>query len=113
MRLKGDTTVNACLDSQLERENTLKGKSSTAVKSNSIVVPIVESTTTSTPPCTLTQKQTINKAKKLVKKSITEDIIDKWNGKVRKLVMQGDFASLLIEKKTMCHMAEYCQKSTP
>ena len=99
MRLKGDTTVNACLDSQLERENTWKGKSSTAVKSNSIVVPIVESTTTSTPPCTLTQKQTINKAKKLVKKSITEDIIDKWNGKVRKLVMQGDFASLLIEEK--------------
>ena len=35
----------------------------------------------------------------LVKKSITEDIKDTWNGKVKKLLMQGDFASLLIEEK--------------
>ena len=99
MRLKGDTTVNACLDSQIERENAWKGKSSTAVKSNSIIAPYVESTTTQTQPSTLTQRQTISKAKKLVKKAINEDIKDKWDAKVKTLAMQGDFAGLLIEEK--------------
>ena len=40
MRLKADSIVNACLDSQLERENTWRGKSSTAVKSHSIIKPL-------------------------------------------------------------------------
>ena len=85
MRLKGDTTVNACLDSQIERENAWKGKSSTAVKSNSIIAPYVESTTTQTLPSTLTQRQTISKAKKVVKKAINEDVKDKWQSIARKV----------------------------
>ena len=46
-----------------------------------------------------TRKQDIDKVKKVVKKSINEDIRVKWNSKVRMLTMQGDFAELLIEEQ--------------
>ena len=38
MRMKGDATVNACIDSKIEREKCWKKKSSTTVKSSRILV---------------------------------------------------------------------------
>ena len=99
MRMKGDVTVNACLDSQLERESTWKSKSLMVVRSNRIIVPIVENNTPPIQLQTLTTNQTINKAKKLVKKTFNADVKDQWDGKVKSLLMQGDFESLLIEEK--------------
>lgn len=39
------------------------------------------------------------KAKREVKKSVSEEIKERWNCKVRKLTMQGDFTGLLIEEE--------------
>ena len=46
MKTKGDITVNKCISSKLERESQWKRKSSTAVKSNQIVAPIVDNMST-------------------------------------------------------------------
>ena len=45
-------------------------------------------------------KQCIHRNKIILKKTISEEIEDTWNNKVRKLTMQGDFTSLLIEEDT-------------
>ena len=42
----------------------------------------------------------INKAKTEIKKSIQEETTNTWNNKVKKLTIQGEFASLLIEEET-------------
>ena len=41
----------------------------------------------------------IPKAKQTTKQSIQEFTLEQWNSKVEKLIMQGDFAKLLIEEK--------------
>ena len=41
-----------------------------------------------------------NKAKKEIQKSIQEETKAMWNSKVKKLTLQGEFASLLIEENT-------------
>ena len=99
MRMKGDATVNACLDSQLEREGTWKNKTSTAVKSQTLIAPIVKNSKTPKQPLTITRKQTMNTAKKLLKKTVAEDVKEKWDNRVRQLTMQGDFTSILMEEK--------------
>ena len=45
------------------------------------------------------QKKHINQAKKEVKISIQAEVKEKWDNKVKKLVMQGNFAKLLLEEK--------------
>ena len=46
-----------------------------------------------------TLRQSISLAKPAVKLSVQETVKDAWNNKVRKLTMQGEFVSLLIEEK--------------
>ena len=99
MRMKGDETVNACIDSQLERESTWRNKSSTAVKSNTLIAPIVENTIPIIPSNSTTRTQIINRAKKVLKKTINEDVKDKWDTKIQSLTMQVNFTELLIEEK--------------
>ena len=101
MRMKGDTTVNACIDSKLERETKWSKKSSTSAKSQDLIATIVENNNLEARqdrPTTL--KQRINRNKIMLKKTISEEIKDTWNNKVRKLTMQGDFTNLLIEEET-------------
>ena len=44
-------------------------------------------------------KHKIRKAKIAVKRSINEEVKEKWNNCVKKLTLQGDFTKLLIEEK--------------
>ena len=112
MRLKGDATVNACLASQIEIESTWKNKSSTAVKSQNFIAPIVENSQNPTKSLIITSKKTINAAKKLLKKTISEDVKDKWDTRVRLLTMQGDFTNLLIEEKECVTWQSIARKVT-
>ena len=91
--MNGDSTVNTCMESKLERESQWRRKSSTAVPSNSIVAQVVANTSR------IRYKQSMGKAKREVKKSVSEEIKERWNQKVRKLTMQGDFTGLLIEEE--------------
>ena len=83
MRMKGKPTINACLDSQLERESTWKIKASTAVKCHILIAPIVENSKNRKQTLTFTSKQTVNTANKLQKKTIHEDDKQKWDTRVR------------------------------
>ena len=42
----------------------------------------------------------MNIVKKAVKRSIQEDILNKWNTKVEQLTLQGEFTKLLIEEQS-------------
>jgi hypothetical protein len=99
MRLKGDQTVQACINSKLERESNETQKSSTIVKSSQMIAGIVNTNQTSTMSYGTTLRQNITFAKRAVKLSVQEEVKEAWNNKVRKLTMQGEFANLLIEEK--------------
>jgi hypothetical protein len=99
MRLRGDITVNTCIDSKLERERLWTNKSSTAVKSDNLTAHIVESAMAAREFQGYTYKQTKTTAKIKVSKSISEEIKEKWKNKIEPLAMQGDFAKLLQEEK--------------
>ena len=99
MRLRGDITVNTCIDSKLERERLWTKKSSTAVRSDNLTAPIVESALAAREIQGYTTKQTITTAKRKVYKSISEEIKENWKNKIEPLAMQGDFAKLLQEEK--------------
>ena len=99
MRLKRDPVVNACIDSKIERESTWKRKSSTAVKCDHLVAPVVENSLRPATSQVFTNSQSTNRAKGALKKTINEEIKIKWNARVQKLTMQGDFVNLLIEEE--------------
>ena len=99
MRMKGDETVNACIDSKIEREGNWSRKSSTIVKSQDIIAKLVKTNKIVTMSSVTTLKRNILAAKKAVKKSVSEDIMEKWNDKVKLLTMQGDFLGLLAEEQ--------------
>ena len=82
MRLRGDTTVNQCIESKLERERLWTKKSSTAVRSDKLTAPIVESALAARVTQGVTYKQTINIAKRKVSKSISEEVKENWKTKI-------------------------------
>ena len=99
MRLKRDPVVNACIDSKIERESTWRRKSSTAVKCDQIVAPVVKNSVRPATSQASTNVQSTKRAKGALKKTINEEIKTKWNTTVRQLTMQGDFANLLIQEE--------------
>ena len=99
MRMKGDKNVNVCLDSKLKREKKWKKKSSTAVKVNNMIVNLVENGKVQFSDTRNTRLKYIKAGKVAVKKSIKDEVKDKWNERVRDLTLQGDFAQLLIEEE--------------
>ena len=105
MRLKGDTIVNAALESQVSRESKWSRKSSTIVACESMVAHCVENdlfllpTPENTWNITSSLRHEIPKAKKAIKQSINQEILETWNEKVSKLTVQGEFVKLLIEEQ--------------
>ena len=105
MRLKGDSTVIAALESQVSRESEWSRKSSTLVACESMVAHCVENnqfllpTQENTWNVTSSLRHDIPKAKKAIKPSINEEIMETWNDKVSKLTVQGEFVKLLIEEQ--------------
>ena len=92
------------LESQLLRESQWVGKSSTIVKcqeifetvSDSLLIPSVEN-------CynyEASLQAQIPKLKKAVQSVVKLEYLEKWNEKVKSLVMQGDFLNLLISEET-------------
>ena len=78
MRLRGDTTVNTCIDSKIERERLWTKKSSTAVRSDNLIAPIVENAFALREAQALTQKQITTTSKRKVAKSVREEVKDYW-----------------------------------
>ena len=100
MQIKGDTTVQACIQSKIQRESKWTKKSSTVCKSSKMIAQIVANSATQTTQERNTSiKHKINKAKLAVKRSIKEEVKEKWNNNVRQLTLQGEFTKLLIEEK--------------
>ena len=100
MQIKGDKSVKACIQSKLQRETKWKNKFSTACKSADMIAKLVENGTIQISHEGTSTKSMIKKAKIGVKRSINEEVKEKWNTCVRKLTLQGDFTKLLIEEKT-------------
>ena len=84
-RTKGDSKVNHCLDSQLNRENQWERKVSFITEADQIL----ENINAEHPESNLKQKK--NHAKKL----LTENISESWHSHVQTLVVQGRFLDLL------------------
>ena len=101
IRLKGDKVVNQALDSRLGRESAWTNKSSTIVKADGVFKKNIENKkiTFPTEESESEKKALINKAKREIRRSIQEKTKATWNNKVNKLLIQGDFASLLIEEE--------------
>ena len=103
--MKGDSTVNAALDSQLERESQWTRKSSTIVQCDRILQSCVSNdeifipNESNTFNINYSRQIEIPRAKEAIKKSVTEDILELWNNKVNNLTMQGEFTKLLIEEQ--------------
>ena len=105
MKMKGDIVVNAALQSQVSREAQWSRKSSTAAACENMIATCVENDLFLIP----TQENTWNvtssvihempKAKKAIKQSINQEVLDTWNKKVHKLTVQGEFTKLLIEEE--------------
>ena len=56
-------------------------------------------TTAKTWNTTSSLRTELPKAKLAVKKSVNEEILETWNNKVQKLLVQGEFTKLLIEQE--------------
>ena len=56
-------------------------------------------TTANTWNTTSSLRTELPKAKLAVKKSVNEEILETWNNKVQKLLVQGEFTKLLIEQE--------------
>ena len=97
MRTKGDQIVNHALNSRLEREERWTRKFSTARHMENLWQ---EHTNSPTPHPTqpLNSHTQIEVAKNVMKKSINQSILTKWNERVKQLTFQGDFVKLIIEE---------------
>ena len=105
MRMKGDSVVNAALESQLYRESQWSRKTSTIVACENMVAQCVENNQfmLPTPENTWNVSSSIRhettKAKKTNQQSINQEVLQTWNDKVSKLLVQGEFVKLLIEEQ--------------
>ena len=95
MKMKGDQTVQICIESKLEQESKWVKKSSKIVKSNKTIAQLAANGTIPQLGIGTTNKS-INIVKNAIKRSIKEDVLDKWNNKVKQLTLQGVFTQLLM-----------------
>ena len=102
--MKADINVNLALKSQLSRESQWVGKSSTLVQCHSIFEEISENVMVPTINNCLDFEKTVAeqmpKLKEAAKSQIQLIYLEKWNEKVRKLLIQGDFLNLLISEQS-------------
>ena len=102
-RVKGDSVVNAALDSALDREKQWTKKSSTIVKCDSIFTELAETqfipTHRNTYNLACSTSVELPKIKETVSKNISNEYMDYFNSQVNTLTMQGDFIKLLIEEE--------------
>ena len=87
-RAKADCVVNQAIDSTFERESQWSRKQSTVVKSSAIYSQVQTSIEVQNSPW--------NTVKKTVKKVLEEDIVRYWSDRIKPLLVQGKFTSLLM-----------------
>ena len=88
-RLKGDDTVNHCIDSRLEREGKWSSKISIVKQSEEILLKSRQNSTD------------LKSCQKTAKKIMKENVSDFWHAQVKPLLVQGRFLDLMcIEAKS-------------
>ena len=103
-KVKADAQVKLALDSQLSREMQWVGKSSTIVQCQEIYEKVSDEMLIPTRENCYNYDASISnqmpKLKQAVKEKVQLEYLDKWNKKVRDLVIQGDFLNLLISEQS-------------
>ena len=103
-KVKADSNVNLALQSQLSRESQWSRKSSTIVQCQSIYEKVEETIMIPTNENCANLEITIAKQMPRLKEAVRNEVghiyLDKWNDKVKDLVMQGDFLNLLISEES-------------
>ena len=99
-----DRNVNLALNSQLSRESQWVGKSSTLVQCHSIFEEISENVMVPTRDNCIDFEKTVAeqmpKLKEAAKNQVQFIYLEKWNEKVKQLIIQGDFLNLLISEQS-------------
>ena len=103
-KVKADSNVNLALRSQLSRESQWVGKSSTLVQcdnifqeiSDNVMIPTVENCH----DLEKTIQEQLPKIKEAAKNQIQFIYLEKWNERVKNLLVQGDFLNLLISEQS-------------
>ena len=103
-KVKADRNVSLALQSQLSRESQWVGKSSTLVQCQTIFEKISEEimvpTRENCHDFERTLKDQMPKLKEAAKKEVQLIYLEKWNEKVKDLIIQGDFLNLLISEQS-------------
>jgi hypothetical protein len=103
-KVKANRNVNLALKSQLSRESQWVGKSSTLVQCQTIFDKVAENIMVPTQEnCNdfdKTVKEQMPNLKEAAKKEVQLIYLERWNEKVKDLLIQGDFLNLLISEQT-------------
>ena len=104
-KVKADTIVNLALQSQLNRESQWVGKSSTIVQCQNIFERVEENCMIPTAENCANLQITLEKQLPILKEATRNEVqlvyLNKWNERVKSLVMQGDFLNLLISEQSL------------
>ena len=99
-KVKADSNVNLALRSQLSRESQWVGKSSTLVQCDNIFQEISDNVMIPTGEnchdLEKTRKEQLPKIKEAAKNQVQFIYLEKWNERVKNLIIQGDFMNLEI-----------------
>ena len=103
-KVKADSQVKMALDSQLSREKQWVGKSSTIVKCHEMYEKVADQMLIPTPENCYNYEVSLShqmpKLKDAMKAQVQLEYLDRWNDRVQKLVIQGDFLNLLISEQS-------------
>ena len=103
-KVKADSNVNLALQSQLNRESQWVGKSSTIVQCQTIFERVEEDNMIPTSENCANLEETLRRQlpqlREATRKEVQLEYLNKWNDKVKSLVMQGDFINLLISEQS-------------
>ena len=103
-KVKADCQVKMALDSQLSREKEWIGKSSTIVKCHEIFEKVSDQMLIPTQENCFNYEASLShqmpKLKEAVKTQVQLEYLERWNEKVKSLVIQGDFLNLLISEQS-------------
>ena len=103
-KVKADPKVTFALESQLTRESRWVGKSSTIVRCQEIYEKVSEDIMIpSSENCFNYEASLANQMPKLkegIRKQVQLEYLERWNDRVKNLIIQGDFLKLLISEQS-------------
>ena len=103
-KVKADSRVNFALESQLSRESHWARKSSTITECQSIIEKVSENMMLPMRENCYNYDASLShqlpKLKEAVRQEVQFNYLEKWNSRVKDLVVQGDFLNLLVSEKS-------------